>query len=134
MSPVSTTSDPTVGYTSKRTNGPGFDPIAARNTDRPKFRLDDYKGADESRRAEPRRAEPARSERARSESDHKTDKARDDQSVNEEAVARTKTSGKADTGKTDTSKGEAHAELSPPVPATQADSARRDHKSGGRAQ
>ena len=47
MSPVSTTNDPTIGYTSKIGNGLGFDPIAARNPDRPKFRLDDYNEANE---------------------------------------------------------------------------------------
>ncbi|MEP3116508.1 flagellar hook-length control protein FliK [Nisaea sp.] len=67
MSPVSTSNDPTIGYTSKHGAGLGFDPIAARNPDRPKFRLDDYEAN------EPREAEPPRSESRQSKSDRKTE-------------------------------------------------------------
>ena len=63
MSPVSTTNDPTIGYTSKIGNGLGFDPIAARNPDRPKFRLDDYNEANEPRETKPSRTTSDRSER-----------------------------------------------------------------------
>ncbi|MEQ8332913.1 flagellar hook-length control protein FliK [Nisaea sp.] len=113
MSPVSTTSNPTVGYTNKRATGLGFDPIAARNTDRPKFRLDDYKDADRTRSAD-----PARAERAQSDWDRKPDRTRDDRNVNDEAVARSDTSGKTETGK-----GKAYAEKPAPDPAAQVDSA-----------
>ncbi|WP_323795953.1 flagellar hook-length control protein FliK [Nisaea sp.] len=63
MSPVSTTNDPSIGYTGKIGNGLGFDPIAARNPDRPKFRLDDYNDANEPRETKPSRATSGRSER-----------------------------------------------------------------------
>jgi len=66
MSPVSTSNDSIIGYTSKLGNGLSFDPIAARNPDRPKFRLDDYKAN------EPREAEPPRTASKQSNSDRKT--------------------------------------------------------------
>lgn len=66
MSPVSTSNDSIIGYASKLGNGLSFDPIAARNPDRPKFRLDDYKAN------EPREAEPPRTASKQSNSDRKT--------------------------------------------------------------
>lgn len=63
MSPVPTSNGPTIGYTSKL----GFDPIAARNPDRPKFRLDDYEVK------EPREAEAPRRAGNQSDTDRKTE-------------------------------------------------------------
>ena len=63
MSPVSTANNPAIGYPGKYANGLGFDPIAARNPDRPKFRLDDYKEADEPRETESSRTTNDRYER-----------------------------------------------------------------------
>ncbi|WP_084608055.1 flagellar hook-length control protein FliK [Nisaea denitrificans] len=63
MSPVSTTNDPSIGYTGKIGNGLGFDPIAARNPDRPKFRLDNYNEANEPQETKPSRTSNDRSER-----------------------------------------------------------------------
>ena len=70
MSPVSTSNDPIIGYTRKLGNGLGFDPIAARNPDRPKFRLDDYEVN------EPRDAEPPRAASKQSDPDRKTENTR----------------------------------------------------------
>lgn len=81
MSPVSTTNDPTIGYTSKIGNGLGFDPIAARNPDRPKFRLDDYNEAHE-----PRETKPSRTTSDRSERDPQTVDTRDQRQSNNNVV------------------------------------------------
>ncbi|UUX50506.1 flagellar hook-length control protein FliK [Nisaea acidiphila] len=65
MSPVSTTPDLLSGASTKRASALPFDPIASRNTDRPKFRLEDYARDDvnDSVRAEStRRESSARSE------------------------------------------------------------------------
>jgi flagellar hook-length control protein FliK len=81
MSPVSTTNDPTIGYTGKIGNGLGFDPIAARNPDRPKFRLDDYNEAHE-----PRETKPSRTTSDRSERDPQTVDTRDQRQSNNNVV------------------------------------------------
>ncbi len=106
MSPVSTTNDPTIGYTGKLGNGLGFDPIAARNPDRPKFRLDDYNEA-----TEPRETKPSHATSNRSERDPKIEDTRDHRQTNNAtekqtgaagATAANATQDKADTKQTNT--------------------------------
>jgi len=60
MSPVSNMQDFAIGMTDKRGSALPFDPIASRNADRPKFRLEDYEPREP---AEPRQADPVRRER-----------------------------------------------------------------------
>lgn len=71
MSPVSTSNDSIISHTSKLGNGLSFDPIAARNPDRPKFKLDDYEVN------EPRDVESPRAASKQSRSDRKTDAPQD---------------------------------------------------------
>lgn len=84
MSPVTTANDSTIGYTGKLGNGLGFDPIADRNPDRPKFRLDDYNEANE-----PRETKPSRTTSNRSERDPQTEDTRGQRQSNDVAKKQT---------------------------------------------
>lgn len=77
MSPVSTTNDPAIGYTGKHAGRLAFDPIAARNPDRPKFRLDDYKEANEPRETTSSPTASYRSDRERKTEDSQSDRQSD---------------------------------------------------------
>ena len=90
MSPVSTTNNPTTGYTGNLGSGLGFDPIAARNPDRPKFRLDEYKEVNE-----PRETTPSRTTSNRSDRGHKTEDAPDQRQSDNVAQKPTDATGRA---------------------------------------
>lgn len=106
MSPVSNMQDFAIGITGKRSNALPFDPIANRNADRPKFRLDDYERKDP---AASRQADPApreRHARAHDTSDSRQEAPRDTRTARTDAKASDE-SKKTDTSSTDNARTDA---------------------------